>query len=79
MIGELKVKALLDGYRGAPPCKQADLEDLLHRLSFMLIEFKDIQEIDLNPVIVSPRGALTVDCRVRVTPSSKTSYSDPRK
>ncbi|HSO97786.1 MAG TPA: acetate--CoA ligase family protein, partial [Solirubrobacteraceae bacterium] len=57
---------LLDGYRGAPPCDLAAVEDVLLRVSAMVEAHPEIEELDCNPLIAGPDGALMVDARVRV-------------
>ena len=57
LIGELRSAALLDGVRGAPPADRAALAELMVALSRFAADHADlIEEIDLNPVIVHPRG-----------------------
>jgi len=66
MVRSLKTFPLLDGYRGAPRTDIASLEDVLLRVSALVEAHPEIAEMDLNPLIVSPRGAVAVDARVRV-------------
>jgi acyl-CoA synthetase (NDP forming)/RimJ/RimL family protein N-acetyltransferase len=66
MVRSLVTFPLLDGYRGAPPVDVAALEDLLVRVAAMADAHREIADIDLNPVIVHPHGALVVDARIRV-------------
>ena len=66
MIGELKGARLLRGYRGAPPADEAALRDVVMRVSALLTECPEIQELDLNPVKVLVSGVCAVDARVRV-------------
>ena len=66
MIRSLRTFPLLDGYRGAPACDVQSVEDVLLRLSVMVEAHPEIVELDFNPLIVSPAGALIVDARVRV-------------
>ena len=66
MIRELRSFPLLDGYRGAQPCDVAALEDIILRLSAMVEAHEEIAEVDLNPVLALPIGALTVDARIRL-------------
>jgi ATP-grasp domain len=56
------------GYRGAAPADVAAVEDLLRRISTLADEVPEITELDLNPVIVSADGLMTVDAKVRVAP-----------
>jgi acyl-CoA synthetase (NDP forming) len=66
MIGSLATYPLLTGYRGAEPVDLAALEDVLLRVSAMVEAHHEIAELDLNPVVATARGAVTVDARVRV-------------
>lgn len=57
MIGRLKAAKLLRGWRGAPPCDYAALARLVASLSrFAARSAGKIAEIDLNPVMVLPKG-----------------------
>ena len=66
MVRALRTFPLLDGYRGAPRCDLAAIEDVLLRVSAMVEAHPEIVELDCNPVIARPDGALIVDARVRV-------------
>jgi len=57
LLGELKGAALLDGARGASSADRVALAELIATLSRFAADHADlIEEIDLNPVIVHPRG-----------------------
>ncbi len=66
MIGSIRGASILQGIRGEKPCDTETVADLLVRLSHMLIDFPQIQEIDINPVLVfaEGEGAQAVDARV---------------
>lgn len=68
MIDGLRLAPLLDGYRGAPPADRAALVDLILRVSALVEIVPELQELDINPVLVQPRGkgAVAVDARIRV-------------
>ncbi|HZD74998.1 MAG TPA: acetate--CoA ligase family protein, partial [Actinomycetota bacterium] len=66
MVRSLATFPLLDGYRGAPRTDVAALEDVLLRISALVDERPEVAELDCNPVIVGPGGAVIVDARVRV-------------
>jgi acetate---CoA ligase (ADP-forming) len=66
MLRSLKTFPLLDGYRGAPRADIAAIEDVLLRVSAMVEEHPEIVELDLNPLIATPEGAVIVDARVRI-------------
>jgi acyl-CoA synthetase (NDP forming) len=57
MIRSLKADGLLRGYRGAPPADRSALVNVMVRLSrFAAACGEKIAEIDLNPVMVLPKG-----------------------
>jgi len=66
MLDELRGIALLRGYRGAPPADEAALADILMRVSALVEICPEIEELDLNPILVSATGAVAVDARIRV-------------
>ncbi|MFD1542740.1 bifunctional acetate--CoA ligase family protein/GNAT family N-acetyltransferase [Nonomuraea guangzhouensis] len=68
MIGELRCAPLLHGYRGSPLVDVNALADQLVRVGRLLEDLPQVAELDLNPVIVGPDGATTVDARLKVAP-----------
>jgi acetate---CoA ligase (ADP-forming) len=69
MIRSLAIYPLLTGFRGAPAANLAALEELLLRVSAMVDAHREIAELDLNPVIAGPEGAVAVDARIRARPA----------
>ena len=70
MIESLRTHRLLSGWRGAPPADVPALQDVVLRLGALVERHAEVVEADLNPVVVSPSGALVVDARVRVEPAA---------
>jgi len=66
MIRTLITYPLLDGYRGATPVNVSALEDVLIRVAAMADAHSEIADVDFNPVIVHPDGAVIVDARIRI-------------
>ena len=66
MLRTLKLYPVLTGYRGEPPCDIDAVEGLLQRISAMVDAHPEIAELDCNPVIARPDGAVVVDARVRL-------------
>jgi acyl-CoA synthetase (NDP forming)/ribosomal protein S18 acetylase RimI-like enzyme len=66
MVRELRTFPLLNGYRGAEPVDVAAVEDILLRLSRLAEDHPEIAELDCNPVVATPSGAIVVDARVKV-------------
>jgi acetyl coenzyme A synthetase (ADP forming)-like protein len=68
LIHEPRGSALLFGYRGSVPCDTEALAGIIQRISALVSALPEIAEMDLNPVIVSPKGAVAVDVKVRLEP-----------
>ncbi len=68
MLRELRCFPLLCGYRGRPRVNVAALEEQIVRVARFLDEVPEAAELDLNPVMVTPRGAAAVDVRLRLAP-----------
>lgn len=72
MLDELGGIRLLRGYRGAPVCDEAALADALLRIGgsdgLLVRHRREIRELDINPMIVSPAGAVAVDARLLLAP-----------
>ena len=69
LMEETKAHRLLAGFRNRPPADMALLEEMLVRLSQLLIDLPEIQELDLNPVVVKDGVPIAVDARIRLAPS----------
>ncbi|WP_428954042.1 acetate--CoA ligase family protein [Streptomyces sp. cg35] len=56
-LDELRGRALLDGVRGAPPADIDALVEVVLRVQRMALELGDeLAELDINPLMVLPRG-----------------------
>jgi acyl-CoA synthetase (NDP forming) len=66
MVRSLATFPLLDGFRGAPRTDVGALIDVVLRLSAIASDHDAITEMDANPVIVHPDGAVVVDARISV-------------
>jgi acetyltransferase len=62
MLDELKGRAILDGVRGRPAVNRAALEQMISAVSvFGAAAGMRLRELDLNPVLAGPDGAVAVD------------------
>jgi acyl-CoA synthetase (NDP forming) len=66
MITGIRGFPLLNGTRGRPPKDLAAIKHILERISDIAIDYPDIWEIDLNPVVVYEKGASILDSRIIV-------------
>ena len=67
MINEIKGKPVLDGVRGQPPADIAALRATILKVSQLVEQHPEIQELDLNPIFAYPDGVLAVDARIVVS------------
>lgn len=64
MIEEIKGYPLLTGFRGEEKSDIEALAGIISAVSRMIMDERDIKEMDINPLLVYPRGALAVDVRM---------------
>jgi len=64
MIVEIRGAQVLRGVRGGKPADVAALGQLIVRVSDLVVNHPEIEELDLNPVIVYEKGLRIVDARV---------------
>ena len=66
MIRSIKAYRILKGVRGAWPCDIDAIKDCILRLSQMVTEHPEIAELDINPLIVYPKGqgCVVADSRI---------------
>jgi acetyltransferase len=69
LIERTRIYPALQGIRGQRPVPLAELEMLLVRFSYLLCDFLDLQEIDINPLLASPDGLLALDARIVLAPA----------
>jgi acyl-CoA synthetase (NDP forming) len=71
-ISSLKGAALLGSFRNAPALDVAAVVRIVAAIGRALVSEPRIREIDLNPVIVYPTGAVALDALMLVAPPEKT-------
>jgi hypothetical protein len=65
MIGELRAAKLFDGVRGAPPVDKDAIVDVLMKVQRLALDLAGtVSELDLNPLVVGPNGAVALDALV---------------
>lgn len=70
LIKKTKAMKLLGEFRGKPAVNKDALINILMRVSSMLCELPQIQEMDINPLLVDENGAIAVDARFVVDVSN---------
>jgi hypothetical protein len=80
MLGKLRGRALLDGFRHLPVCNRAAIAAAAIAVGRLLLEHPEVREVEINPLRVDARGALALDALVVIDqecrPSSTTLSSE---
>ena len=63
-IHEIKGFPILDGYRGKPKADIDAIVNVLLKISDLVTEHGEINEMDLNPVFIYEKGLICVDARI---------------
>ncbi|WXG43172.1 MAG: acetate--CoA ligase family protein [Promethearchaeati archaeon SRVP18_Atabeyarchaeia-1] len=64
MIQEIKGYPVLTGIRGQKPADVNSLVDIILKVSKLVTEHAEIEQLDLNPIFVYEKGARIVDARI---------------
>jgi acetyl coenzyme A synthetase (ADP forming)-like protein len=64
MFDSIASAEILRGVRGAKGVDRAALADIMSKVSKMLADCPEIQEVDLNPIFATDKGAKAVDVRI---------------
>ena len=64
MLDSIASAEILRGVRGAKGVDRAALADIMAKVSKLLADFPEIQEVDLNPIFATEKGAKAVDVRI---------------
>ncbi len=72
MIDDLPGSEIFHGVRGRPPIDRVALRDAILAVARLMVEFQEIDVIDVNPILASDRGAVAVDARIFLRTASET-------
>jgi len=76
MLDGLRMRPLLQGYRGRPAAAMDKLVEALVRLSYLAADFPEIAELDINPLLVTSEGVIALDARVV---GDRNAVEDPKR
>jgi acetate---CoA ligase (ADP-forming) len=66
MVRSIRGHQILEGIRGEAAADQEALVEVIQRVSQLIGENPEIEELDINPFLVRERGGVALDARVRV-------------
>ncbi len=80
MINSIRAAKVFERFRGQPPADIDAIADCLERLSQLVIDFPEIAELDINPLIVHAqgKGAHVADVRMALAAEAPPTLGDPR-
>ncbi len=69
MLQSLRTWPLLAGHRGRPAIDLDALLDVVMRFSYLVADYPEISEIEINPLLAGPDGSVALDARAVVDQS----------
>ena len=71
LIGRTRVSRILRAYRDVPAADERALALVLVKLAQLAADIPEIREVDINPLLADAEGAVAVDARIAVAPSTR--------
>ena len=66
LVSRTRVSKLLAGYRDRSPVDTRAVHLTLVQISQLAVDFPEIVELDINPLLADPSGVIALDARIRV-------------
>ena len=66
MLSSIKAAKLLSGIRGEKGIAMDSVAEIIQRISQLVTDFPEIQEMDLNPLVAYEDKIYTVDARIKI-------------
>lgn len=75
MMKEVKGYRLLEGYRGQEPADTEAIAEIIAKVSQLITENEEINQLDLNPIITWKKGAKIADAKILLSTHCKSTES----
>ncbi len=69
LVEGTRIAQLLRGFRHLPPAPVQQLYDVLVRFAYLLMDFPDLAEIEINPFAIGPDGGVALDAAASLAPT----------
>jgi acetyltransferase len=79
MEGTRIYKVLKNGFRNRKPANMTLLEEILVKFSEMIVDFPEIREFDINPIVCAENTAVALDARAIIDRDVALSKYDPHR
>ncbi len=73
IIEEVQIYPLLEGYRNMPGVNLEELAFTLVKFAYLVMDFPEISEIDINPFVADEKSGIVLDSHIVLDPSEKDS------
>ncbi|MYZ46712.1 bifunctional acetate--CoA ligase family protein/GNAT family N-acetyltransferase [Propylenella binzhouense] len=70
LMSRTRIIRLLRGYRDVPAANIEEIAATLVKISQLAIDFPEIRELDINPLVADETGVVAIDARMTVRPVS---------
>jgi acetyltransferase len=70
LVSRTRVATQLEAFRDRPAADIKAIETVLLRISRLLVDFAEVAELDINPLLADERGVIALDARMRVAAAS---------
>ncbi len=77
MLERLRVWPLLAGYRGRPGANVGHLLEVLMRFSYLVADYPEIAEVEINPLLAGAERSVALDARIVLDPKQLRAKSAP--
>ena len=64
IVRKTRIYPLLQGYRGMPGIDMEELEFTLCKFAYLVMDFPEIKEIDINPYVMDEEGGMILDAHI---------------
>jgi len=64
IVNHTRIYPLLEGYRGMPGVNLEELEYTLCKFAYLVMDFPEIKEIDINPYVMDEEGGMILDAHI---------------
>jgi acetyltransferase len=64
LIDRTKISALLKGHRDTPAVDVDAIQFLLYKFAYLIMDFPEIKEMDINPFVVDEHGGFVLDAKI---------------
>ncbi len=71
IIEDTRIYSLLKGYRNIKGVDLKAIRFLLYKFAYLIMDFPEISEIDMNPIAVDEKGSVVLDAKVVLDPEAR--------